>query len=115
MKRILLNLLRKSFPLRGRNKRFSNSGFSEKLKNMKEKELSELTDQELLGEAKKRKSSALVYALLIGFLIGIVFYSLVKNTWGFFTLIPLFFIYKLVSGSRDDKALEVLLKERGLK
>jgi len=82
---------------------------------MKEKELSELTDQELLDEAKKMKSTTLLNAVLIGVMIGVVVYSVVKNSWGFLTLIPLFIAYKLFNGSKRDKALEQLLKERNLK
>lgn len=83
---------------------------------MDKKPLSDLTDQELLQEAKKRKSASITNAFLIGFLIGIVFYSVVKNTWGFLTLIPLFFAYKLINNSKYEKEeLENLLKERGLK
>jgi len=83
---------------------------------MEKKLLSELTDQELLQEAKKRKSTSITNAFLIGFLVGIVVYSVAKNTWGFLTLIPLFLIYKLVNKPKyDDKELENILKERGLK
>jgi hypothetical protein len=82
----------------------------------KEKKLSELTDQELLQAAKKMKSTSITNAVLIGFLIGVIFYSVMKNTWGLLTLIPLFLAYKLVNNSnRDKKELESLLKERNLK
>lgn len=81
---------------------------------MKQKELFELTDQELLDEAKKMKSSSITNALFIGFLIGIIIYSIVKNTYGFFTLIPLFLVYKLVKNSKSNKALEEELKARNL-
>ena len=82
---------------------------------MTHKELSELTDQELLVEAKKMKSTAIINALLIGFMIGVVIYSIVKNTVGFFTLIPLFFIYKMFNNSKNHDDLKSILKERGLK
>lgn len=82
---------------------------------MKQKDLSELTDRELSEEAKKIKASPILNALFIGFLIGIVVYSLVKNSLGLFTLIPLFFIYKLLRDSKRNKELERLLKERNLK
>ena len=83
---------------------------------MNQKELSELTDQELLDKAKKMKSKAVINAFLVGFLIGIIIYSIAKNSLGFFTLIPLFLAYKIVNGSKDDdKALKALLKERNLK
>ncbi|WP_297695180.1 hypothetical protein [uncultured Eudoraea sp.] len=62
---------------------------------MEQKELSELTDLELLDEARKKKSTSIKYALLIGFLIGIVIYSVAKNSLGFFTLIPLFFCIQI--------------------
>ncbi len=82
---------------------------------MTQKELSELTDQELLDEAKKMKSTSTMNAVLIGFMVGIIIYSTVKNSLGFFTLIPLFIIYKLVNNSKNNKGLEKLLKERNLK
>ena len=84
---------------------------------MNQKEISELTDQELLDEAKEMKSFSFTNALIIGFLMGVVFYSVVKNTWGIFTLIPLFFVYKLINDPKNKryKALEKLLKERNLK
>lgn len=82
---------------------------------MKEKELSALTDQELLQEVKKRKAASITNAVLIGFCMGIIFYSVVKSSWGFLTLIPLFFIYKLVNKPKyNNEALDKLLKERNL-
>jgi len=82
---------------------------------MTQKELSELTDQELLTEAKKMKSNAILNAFFIGFLVGIIVYSIVKNSYGFLTLIPLFFVYKLLTNSKKNEPLEQLLKERNLK
>ena len=83
---------------------------------MERKRLSELTDQELLQEAKKIKSASVINAVLIGFLVGIVFYSIMKNNLGFVTLIPLFIAYKFINNSKySSKELEILLKERNLK
>jgi hypothetical protein len=83
---------------------------------MKQRKLTELTDQELLQEAKKMKSTAIINAVLIGFLIGIVIYSVMKNSLGFLTLIPLFLVYKLINNSKNSKEeLENLLRERNLK
>ncbi|MEQ8240929.1 FUSC family protein [Marinoscillum sp.] len=81
---------------------------------MNQKELSELSDQELMEEAKKIKPSPLVDAFFIGFLVGIIIYSAVKNTWGFLTLIPLFMIYGLLKKSKRYEALKNELKERDL-
>jgi hypothetical protein len=69
---------------------------------MENNDLTELTNKEL-EESKKIKRNRIMYALLIGFLIGIVLYSVVKNTWGFFTLIPLYFIYRLVNKSNEKE------------
>lgn len=84
---------------------------------MNQKELSELTDQELLDEAKKLKSFSLTNALIIGLLMGIVFYSVVKNTWGILTLIPFYIVFKIANDPKNKKyeAIEKLLKERNLK
>lgn len=83
---------------------------------MNQKELSSLTDEELLQEAKKQRSAAITNAVIIGVLAGVIIYSIVKNSWGMLTLIPLFMIYKLVTGSRSNKdELENLLRERNLK
>jgi hypothetical protein len=41
----------------------------------------ELTDQELLDETKKMRSFSITNALIIGVLFGIIFYSIVKNSW----------------------------------
>lgn len=81
---------------------------------MNQKELSELTDDELLQKAKKMKSVSIINALLIGFMIGVIIWGVAKNTLGFLTLIPLFFIYKLVNNSKDNKALKEILRERNL-
>ncbi|RYG21664.1 MAG: FUSC family protein [Chitinophagaceae bacterium] len=83
---------------------------------MEPKSLTELSDQELLQEAKKMKSTAITNAILIGFLIGIVVYSVIQNSLGFLTLIPMFLAYKLINNSKyNAKELETRLKERNLK
>lgn len=75
---------------------------------MSKKPLSEFTDQELIGKAKKVKSSPFVDAFFIGFLVGIVIYSFINSSWGFLTLIPLFMIYVLL---KKPKRLEALRKK----
>ncbi len=87
------------------------------LSELTEKELSKLSDQELLDQAKKMKSFSIINAFIIGFLVGIVIYSFAKNSWGFLTLIPLYFVYRMVNDPKNIrfKVLEKLLKERNLK
>ena len=83
---------------------------------MEPKQLTELTDTELLQEAKKMRTAAIINAVFIGFLMGIIFYSAFNNAFGLFMLIPLFFVYKLVKKSPyPNNELEELLRERNLK
>ncbi|UOE42151.1 FUSC family protein [Chryseobacterium suipulveris] len=84
---------------------------------MRNKEVSQLTSQELLEEVKKLKSFSITNALFIGVLFGIVFFSIYRGSFGFVMLIPLFFIYKMVKDPKNKKFKEVeeLLKERNLK
>lgn len=84
---------------------------------MSNRELSELSDQELLQEAKELKSFSITNAFIIGFLIGILVFSLVKSSWGLLSLIPLFLLYKLINDPKNKryKAIEESLKERNLK
>ena len=83
---------------------------------MTNRDLNQLTDEELRSEAKKLKTFSITNALLIGFLGGIIFYSIIKNSWGLLTLIPLFLIYKLMNDPKNkrSRAVEVLMKERNL-
>ena len=81
---------------------------------MNQKHPSELTNQELLAEAKKMKSTAILNAFLIGLVIGVVIYGVAKNNWGFFALIPLFIVFKVFNKPAKDKALKKELAERGL-
>ena len=73
---------------------------------MNQKHPSELTNQELLAEAKKMKSTAILNAFLIGLVIGVVIYGVAKNNWGFFALIPLFIVFKVFNKPAKDKALK---------
>lgn len=81
---------------------------------MNPKELSQLTDEELLEVAKKSKPSPIIDAFFIGFLAGIIIFSVVANTWGFLTLIPLFLIYLFLKKPKQYAALKKELKERNL-
>ncbi len=73
---------------------------------MKQQNQSEVKDNEQLPDAKKAKSAAIINAVLIGFMIGIVIYSIFKNTLGLLTLIPVFIAFKLINNSKKKKATE---------
>jgi hypothetical protein len=84
---------------------------------MTQQELSQLTDIELLVETKKMKSAETLSAVLIGFMIGIIIFSIWKNSIGLFTLIPLYFIFRVFHNPKNNernKVLKAVLQERGL-
>ncbi len=79
-------------------------------------EYRQMTDQELIPESKKMKSFSITNALFIGFLIGVIFFSIIKSTWGMLTLIPLYFIYRMINDPKNKRVTELhsVLKERNL-
>lgn len=81
---------------------------------MNEEQLSQLSDEELLDVFKNNKPSPLLDAFFIGFLIGIVVYSVAANAWGFITLIPLFLIYLFLKKPKQYKAINSELERRNL-
>ena len=82
---------------------------------MNGKELSKLTDEELLKVAKDSKPSPIIDAFFIGFLVGIIIYGVAANTWGLVTLIPLFLIYLVLKKPKQYKAIQDELAKRNLK
>ncbi|NKI35817.1 FUSC family protein [Wenzhouxiangella sp. XN79A] len=81
---------------------------------MDEQELSRLSDDEFRARRKEMKTAEIAHAVLIGFMVGIIVYSVAKNTWGLVTLIPLFFIFKVLHRPERNRALKKVLAERGL-
>jgi hypothetical protein len=79
---------------------------------MEQKMLSELTDEELLKEAKRVKSYKLYDALFFGLLTGIAIYSSAANGFGFLTFIPLIYLPIAAKNKEKHKKLEKLIKER---
>ena len=81
---------------------------------MSQKELSEMTNEELLLEGKKIKSNNIINAVLFGVMIGIAAYSTIKNGLGILTFFPLLLIQMLLKNNARKKAFESELKERNL-
>jgi hypothetical protein len=73
---------------------------------MNPKNLTELTDHELLKKLKNLKINKIIDAGIIGVTIGIVIYSAVKNGFGFFTFFPLLIAYVIIRNSKDNEILE---------
>lgn len=81
---------------------------------MTSEKLSQLSDQELLEAAKNNKPSPIFDAFFIGFLIGIIIFSVAANTWGLVGIIPLFLIYLFLKKPKRYEALKRELEKRSL-
>jgi len=73
---------------------------------MKPENLTELSTPELLRKIRNLKTNKIIDAAIIGFTVGIVIYSAVKNGFGFFTFFPLLIAYLIVRNSTNSKILE---------
>lgn len=76
--------------------------------------MSQLTDKELLELAKNNKPSPIIDAFFIGFLVGILIYSAVANTWGLVSLVPLYLIYIFLKKPKKYETMKNELKKRNL-
>ncbi len=81
---------------------------------MKQNEFSRLSDTELLEAAKQNKPSPIIDAFFIGFLVGVIIYSVAANSWGFLSLIPLYIIYVFLKKPKKYQELQNELKKREL-
>lgn len=73
---------------------------------MKPENLTQLSQQELSQKLKSIKTNQIIDAGLVGFTIGIVVYSAVKNGFGFFTFFPLILTYAIIRNSKNNKILQ---------
>lgn len=81
-----------------------------------EKELSQLTDQELLEKRKKVKSNDITNAVILGVLVGIAIYSAIVNGLGLVTFTPILFAaYAANQWKKNKTTLEKELNSRNLK
>ena len=81
---------------------------------MKAEQLAALTNDELLAHYKNFKPNPTLDAFLIGFLVGIIVFSVVVSSWGIFSLLPLLMIYALLKKPKQYAALKKELKKRNL-
>ena len=68
---------------------------------MRPEEVEGPTDVELSQDARRSRSTPMVNAVLIGFMIGIIIYSVVENSVGLFTLVPLYFVFRFLKSPGD--------------
>lgn len=84
---------------------------------MAKQDLTTLSDEELLAAAKKLKSSVTLNAVLIGFVVGIILFSIFsKGKLGFLSIFLVLLIYQIDKRTKaDKKEMEEALKARNLK
>ncbi|WP_312185727.1 hypothetical protein [Sphingobacterium sp.] len=83
---------------------------------MDEKNLNELTNEELLAKKKKSMPNKILNASIIGFCLGIAAYSVIKGGLSWPTIFPLvlaFVAYKYFG--KNEKAVDAELKARNLR
>ena len=77
-----------------------------------QKKLSEFTDEELVQEEKKRKQNSIYRALGIGFMVGVAFYSAVRNGFSFITIAIIAFVLLVIYKSPNDKEVREEMESR---
>ena len=73
-----------------------------------------LSDDELLKEAKALKPTKVYDSIIIGLLMGISIYGTIKHGFGLLTLIPLLYFPIASSNRKSLEEVESVMKERGL-
>ncbi|AZA83371.1 hypothetical protein C1637_21415 [Chryseobacterium lactis] len=80
---------------------------------MKNTKLSDLSIDELHKEEKKRSGIHITFCILIGFMVGVSIYAIVKHGFTFASLLPLFFIpmYTFAWKSKKDVSKEIMSRK----
>ena len=73
-----------------------------------------LSDEELLKQAKLYKKIKIYDAVIVGFLIGISIYSMINNGFGLLTFLPLVYIPIVNRNNTKRKKLKTQVEQRGL-
>jgi hypothetical protein len=81
---------------------------------MKSVNLSELTDQELMEEAKKRKNSQKTFRFLIGLMVGAAIFSTITKGFSTSTCLPVFFVPIFLSIEKNYKDVQAEIQSRNL-
>lgn len=78
---------------------------------MDTKNLSEISNEELLKKVKEANKGKIINAFIIGATIGIFVYSVIRNGFGIFTFFPLAIGYLVYKNSQTSKVLEAELQK----
>ncbi len=72
---------------------------------MEQKELADLTNEQLLEEKTKIRYNKIANATFIGLCAGVAVFSTVKNGFGIFTFLPLLLTYPFIKNGKKTKVL----------
>jgi F0F1-type ATP synthase assembly protein I len=81
-------------------------------KNMESKKLTELTEEELMKEEKKRKEALKIFRFVSGLMIGAAIFSTVVKGFSTSTLLPVFFIPLFFSTQKNYKEVQAEIEYR---
>lgn len=74
-----------------------------------------LTDEQLQKETRSIKPTKLYDSLIVGLLIGISIYSIIKKGFGLLTFLPLLYLPIATKNLKRREELEKVMEERNLK
>lgn len=81
---------------------------------MNTNELSDLSDDDLLKQAKFYKKTKIYDAVIFGFLIGVSIYSIINTGFGILTFLPLVYLPIANRNYNYRAKLKKFVEERGL-
>lgn len=81
---------------------------------MDQKDPALLNDIELDSELSQLRIFAVTNGLFIGFLLGVVAYSLYNRSFGLLMLIPLYFVYRMANSTKSRR-LNALRQEQKIR
>ena len=81
---------------------------------MKKKDLTKLTNEELIVEAQKRKSGYTLFKFVISIMVGSAIFTTIMKGFSFFTALPIFFLPLAFKTKTDHEETQIEIKSRKL-
>lgn len=81
---------------------------------MNTKKLTDLTEEDLIIEQKKRKSNSISYSFIMGIMIGVTVYGFIKNGFSFFTILPILFFPIFIMNWKNYNEVKNEIKSRNI-
>lgn len=81
---------------------------------MKKKDLTKLTNEELIVEAQKRKSGYTLFKFVISIMVGSAIFTTIMKGFSFFIALPIFFLPLAFKTKTDHEETQIEIKSRKL-